>query len=62
MELYRSRNGKVFHLPDCGVSGERNEWLWARPFTYLQVLEGIHGLGVHPCKTCLPPHRTPPEE
>lgn len=58
-ELYRARNGKIFHAPECWAAGERSEWLWARSRTYLQVLEDSHGLNIYPCKHCLPPTYNP---
>lgn len=62
MILVRSVKGDTFHLPECKVPGARIPWHWADDRTYLQVLEGIHGLGVYACARCLPPTYMPAPE
>jgi hypothetical protein len=62
MNLLISRDGKTFHLPSCTTQGSRQVWRWATSKTYLQVLEGVHGMGIYSCARCLPPNYMPPPE
>ena len=62
MRLLLSAKGDTFHIPGCTVYGSRQIWLWATHKTYLQVLEGVHGMKIYPCAKCLPPTYMPAPE